>query len=193
MPRKISTTRTSNSTALKDGVYQLLIVESDEAVSKSGNDMVVLTLQVVKGSRRFGREIKDYMVYPEDDLEEDEQDKYSWKFDQLHNALNLEEGQTIDYRFYKGKKIYASLITDIYGDNINNKVNKYLSEDVALTLIEEQEESDSGSDGLGVEGDTPAYEENRKPESTTAKRGRPSRQAATVAEMEPDDDDLMPL
>jgi hypothetical protein len=188
MPRQINTNRTSGSTTAKDGVYQLLIVESEEAVSKSsGNDMVVLTLQIIKGSKRIGREIKDYMVYPEEDLEEDEEDKYQWKFDQLHNALDVPEGKVIDYRYYKGKKIYAKLKTEMYGDNTNNKIDKYLPEDVAISLIEEQ----TGASMNDLLNEESKYEEDRTPvQAATAKRGRPAKQQ--VAELD-DDDDLMPL
>jgi hypothetical protein len=149
--------------------------------------MVVLTLQIIKGSKRIGREIKDYMVYPEEDLEEDEEDKYQWKFDQLHNALDVPEGKVIDYRYYKGKKIYAKLKTEMYGDNTNNKIDKYLPEDVAVSLIEEQ----TGASMNDLLNEESKYEEDRTPvQAAAAKRGRPAKQR--VAELD-DDDDLMPL
>ena len=184
MARPISTNRTSGAVA--EGIYQLMITDSEETVSKEGNDMVVLKMAVIRNGQVGGSNIRDHIVFGSAD----------WKFDQLHDALELEEGKRITYTYYKGKTIYASLIRELYGERISNKIKTYLAPDVALDLIKREQEGDS--DGLGLDlddvvleddDDMPAIEETRKPASTAAKRGRPKQQA--VAEMEPDDlDDI---
>lgn len=177
MPRKISTTRTGNSGLVKDGIYLLQIVDSEETVSSSGNDMVKLKLAIVRGGRASGRTMLDNLVFSE---------AAQWKFDNLHDALEVEEGKDIDYRYYKGKKVYASVISEEYNGNINNKVKTYLNQDMARTLLEKQVGAEQEDDSE----DAPSFEETRTPVAASGSpvRGR-KRQA--VAELE--EDDSMPL
>lgn len=188
MARKISTSRSAASGVVKDGIYQLVVVDAEEKVSSSGNDMVKLTLAILRGGRPAGRTLLDHLVFSEE---------AQWKFDNLHDALEIEEGKEIDYRYYKGKKVYASLITDEYNGMVNNKVKTYLPADIALSLLEKQQVAEVDDDEEEEEGfvaPTPK-QDTRKPAATAAtnvpaRRGRPSR--PVVAEME-DDDEGMPL
>lgn len=183
MARKISTSRTAGSGVVKDGIYQLVITDAEEKVSSSGNDMVKLTLAVLRGGRPAGRTLLDHLVFSEE---------AQWKFDNLHDALEVEEGKEIDYRYYKGKKVYASLITDEYNGNVNNKIKTYLPADIALSLLEKQQvaEVDDDEEEEGFVAPAPKKAATAAAASSPARRGRPSRPA--IAEME-DDDGEMPL
>lgn len=184
MARAISTNRSSGAVA--EGIYQIMIKDSEEAVSKEGNDMVVLTMSVIRNGQVSDSQFKDWLTFG----------SANWKFDQLHDALELEEGKRITYAYYKGKTIYASLIREYYGERINNKIKTYLAPDDALDLLKrEQEAGDDGDLGLDLEDvvledDDGVLDLEEAPvERAAAKRGRPKQQA--VAEMEPDDlDDI---
>lgn len=186
MARKINTTRTSGSGTLPDGIYQLAVTDAVDDTSKSGNEMITLSLQVIRGGRPVGRVIRDYLIFDDDDPKNE---KHQWKIDQFHDALQLEEGQEITCKYYKGKRIYASLFSEEYNGNVNNKIKTYLDPDVARNLLEKQSEMDAEDDDLTA----PVYDEDdtRKPAKAGAKRGRPARQA--VAEMEDGDEQDMPL
>lgn len=183
MARAISTNRTSGAVA--EGVWLLQIVDSEESISKEGNDMVVLSLAVVRNGQATGGVLKDYLTFG----------SAQWKFDALHDALEIEEGKKITYAYYKGKTLYAFLTRDFYEGRVNNKVKNYLAPDAAQEQIARQKEAENGGDplmdDLGVEDSdeeiTPAYEETRK---TAAKRGRPK---AAVAELEDEDFEMPPL
>lgn len=185
MARKISTTRSSNSSALPDGIYQLLITDAVEGTSSSGNEQITLSLSVLRGGRPVGRSIRHYLTF---DDPRDKEKKNQWKWDQLHEALELDEGQEITATFYKGKKVYATLNSEEYQGRINNKVRYFMTPEAALSKLEEQV-----SDGLDdfdtsvsdIDDDESEEEVISRPKAT---RGRPRTQQ--VAELEEED---MPL
>lgn len=182
MPRKINTTRTANTGTLKDGIYPMVVLDAEETTSKSGNDMIALQLSVTKNGKPVGRVIYDWLVF-DDEGAKDEDKKRQWKFDQFHDALGVDEGMAITYKWYKGKKFFATLVTDEHQGKIKNKVDSYLDPEVAQDLLAKRSEDmgdqeDEDEDELDT---TPAPEPAKAKAQT--KRGR-----QPVAEMEEEDD-----
>lgn len=172
MARKINTSRTSGSGTVKDGIYQMIVVDAVEGKSQSGNDMVTLQLAIYRNGRAMGRLIWDYLIFDEEGLPEDEK-KFQWKWDQFHDALGIEEDLEITAKWYKGKRVYASLTTDEYGGNVKNKIKAYLNPDVATDLLDKQA---AGQDEDGFV----APAQTQEPVATAAKRGRPKTQPAEM-------------
>lgn len=184
MARKFSTNRTSNSGTLKDGVYLLQITDAEEVTARSGNEMIKLTMNVVVGGKPNGRTIFDNLVFTE---------KAQWKFDNLHDALEVEEGKEIDCRYYRSKRVYASLITDAYEGKVNNKVDRYLAPHEAELILgqagDDLDDENSDDDDDLVTTPVGRAAAARQSSAAPAGRGRPRR--AQPAELDEDDD--MPL
>lgn len=189
MARPIDTTRSSNSGLFSDGIYKLVVIDSEEMVSKSGNDMVKISLAVLKNGKPVGKAMRDYLVFSEE---------AQWKFDQFHDALQLEEGKKILYTFYKGKTVYASITSEEYEGRVNNKIVEYYAPDVAKGILAKR------NGGADVVDDIPALtsdDEDDIPFETIQPAAAQKRQTATagnkgknrsqVAEL--DEDDGMPL
>lgn len=137
MARKINTSRTGNSGVVKDGIYELIVLDAEESTFKSGNEGIVLHLSLVRESGPYGREIRDYLTFDPEDAE-DADKKNQWKFDQLHDALEVPEGIEITAKYYKNKRVFASLVTDEYQGNVNNRVRTYLAPDIAREMMASQ-------------------------------------------------------
>lgn len=178
MARKINTGRTSGSGTVKDGIYEMIVVEAVEGKSQSQNDMVTLQLAIFRNGRAAGRLIWDYLIFDDEDLKEDDPNyqKFQWKWDQFHDALGIEEDLEITAKYYKGKRVFASLTTDEYGGNVKNKIKAYLNADVALNLLEKQ---NAGQDEDGFV-ETPQV--TQESSVSSAKRGRPKTQPAEMEE-----------
>lgn len=191
MPIKINTKRSAGENVVKEGIYQLVVTAAEEKTSASGNDMIQLQLARIRNGRPFGRTIFDNLVFAFDD---EGNNKAQFRFDQFHDALEVEEDMEITCKWYKGKKVYAYLITDAYGGNVNNKVKNYLPPEVALDLLEKQAASDEDEDELASIPDDTHKPPAPAASNGTAKRGRPRIQAAaSVAEMEDSEDDDIPF
>lgn len=172
MARKVNTTRSGNSGVLKDGIYPMVVLDVEEKVSKNGNDQIVLQLAVLKGGKPSGRTIWDYLVFDDEDADEEDR-KNQWKFDQFHDALDVEEGLEVSAKWYKNRRFYASLYTDEYNGKVSNKIRAYLNPDVAKDLLARQ----SGESG--------AIENDDDTESSETEEVTPSspvaREAAKMA------------
>lgn len=189
MARRINTSRTSSSSALPDGIYQLQVTDAVEGVSKSsGNEMCTLSLAVIRGGRPTGRIIKYYMNF---DDPRDKEKPNQWKWDRFHDALGVEPGLDITVAYYKGKRVYAELNSEEYNGQLNNKVRRFLTEEYALQQLEQQAAGEAEDEGMIA----PAYEDDEPvaARSNGAQRGRPARRQAAAAVAEMEDDDQMPL
>jgi hypothetical protein len=178
MARRISTSRTGNSGAVKDGIYEVEILDAVEKTAQSGNDMIELRMAIVRNGKVSGSSIWDYLIFNDEDP-----DKTQWKFDQLHDSMEVEEGLEITASWYKGRRAYASLITDTYNGRVSNKVKAYVIPEVAQKVIAQQ---NAAGQEAGIDTDAAA---NRQ-QAAQRGRGRPAKQAQTVADME---EDTMPL
>lgn len=136
MPRKIVS---RGSSTLAEGIYQVAIVDSKEGTSKSGNDMITLSISAISNGKPIGKLFNDHLVFTPET---------QWKFDNLNAALEIPEGKEFDYRFYKGKKCYARIGIEEYNGADQNKIRGYFTNDAGRAKMIEQNGSvdDFGGD-----------------------------------------------
>lgn len=161
--------RDAARSVLPDGVYQVVIEDVEDKVGRdSGIDYMNLRLSIRKNGRPVGGSVWDIVSMS---------DNAAFKLAQFLDAVGAPEDGEVNSQWFKGKRAYAKLITDVYEGQPRNKVKNYLTEDQAMEALEKQGEDDDVVDTLLGE------------EPAPARRGRKSSQPA-VAEME---EDSMPL
>ena len=105
------------------GDYTLRVLEAKEDTSKSGNDMIKLTLAVVKEDGTNGVRVFDYLVFTE---------AARWKVDSFLLAAGKHpgEGKSLDLDTDEmiGWEAEATLSIDKHEGKESNKVAAYISD-----------------------------------------------------------------
>lgn len=115
---------------LPEGKHVMKIMQVDEAVSKNGNEMMVLILETL--DRRF--KVKDYLVQT-----------VEWKLNQMAEALGVDVDEGLEVDLGPKDLFHEQVVCDIVhedqewrtkdGVNVKTKkakVKKYLPEDALL-------------------------------------------------------------
>lgn len=114
----------NKSFTVPPGEYTLRVVEAEEDTSKNGNDMIKLTLVVVKDNGKDGPRLFDYLVFSESSF---------WKIDTFLKSAGEHpgEGASVDLAAEKciGWTVRAKLKIESYDGRESNKIESYLFED----------------------------------------------------------------
>lgn len=102
------------------GNYKFIVLDAKEETSKSGNDMVKLTLRIIKEDGEDGPKMFDYLV----------QDEFSfWKIDSFLKSCDKHPGEGEDVSINADSMIgwegTADFKQDTYNGNTNMKVAAY--------------------------------------------------------------------
>lgn len=164
--------RDAARSVLPDGVYQVVIEDvEDKEGRESGIPYMNLRLSVRKNGRPIGGSIWDIVSMS---------DNAAFKLAQFLDAVDAPEEGDVNSQWFKGKKAYAKLITEVYDGQPRNKVKNYLTADQAEEALAKQSEDEDFS--------APSLEDD-EPAPARRGRGRPAAQPA-VEEMEEEE---MPL
>jgi hypothetical protein len=102
------------------GIYKLRVIEAKEDTSKHGNNMIKLTLRVIKADGHKGPTLFDYLVLAKNT---------EWKIDQFLSACGEHPGEGIKADLYVHKMIgwecEAELKVETYEGKKYNKVSNY--------------------------------------------------------------------
>ena len=106
---------------VEPGEYTIRVIDAKEDTSKTGNDMIKLTLEVVMKDGSKGPRLFDYLVFTE---------KARFKADQFLQATGEHPGDGKDYTWDEQKLIglecQARLTVEEYDNKKSNKVEAYL-------------------------------------------------------------------
>jgi hypothetical protein len=103
------------SNTLSDGVHAAKVIDAYEDTSKSGNEMLVMELEVYDVGRGSKCKIKDYLVYTE---------KAAWKIANLLESLGKKGKAEVSKELVQGKTLYIKTKTN---DRDYPAVQRYLS------------------------------------------------------------------
>lgn len=114
----------TRATHVAPGEYKLRVLDAVERVSKKGNPMIELTLQVRHDDGTVGPKLFDYLVFDESS---------AWKIDQFLASAGMHPGaeKEVDVQAQEviGWEVVAALKVETYNGNTNNKVANYIIEE----------------------------------------------------------------
>jgi hypothetical protein len=169
MAIRVPLNRELSRSVLPDGIYQVVIEDVEDKVGKdSGIPYMNLTLSVRRNGRPVGGSIWDIVSMS---------DAAAFKLAQFLDAVGAPEDGEVSSQWFKGKKLWARLYTDVYDGDPRNKVKKFLTEEQAQKVL----------DTMGEEAEVDFQTDD---EPAPAKRGRGRAAKVEVEEMEEEE---MPL
>lgn len=169
MAIRVPLNRETARPVLPDGIYQVVIEDVEDKVGReSGVPYMNLRLSVRKNGRPVGGSIWDIVSMSEN---------AAFKLAEFLDAVGAPEEGDVSSQWFKGKRAYAKIHTEIYDNEPRNKVKKYLTTEAAEEALSSQENGLMEEDMLLDESPAP---------TTRRGRGRPAA-AAQVEEMEEDE------
>lgn len=126
---KINFKRDEGGGLRPDGVYKLKVedVEVKQASDPSKFPYLNVRFSVLYNGQPKGLSVWDILSYSP---------AARFKFDQILDAMNAPEDGEVNYRWLKGKQVFATLITATHKGKVSNKVGQYLTAEAAAELQE---------------------------------------------------------
>lgn len=124
---KFKTKRESDSVILPDGIYRLLVEKTEEKTGQSGVPYMNVRLKPILNGKVSNQAVWDVIST---------NPTARFKVDQFLDATQAPEDGEVDIRWFEGKMVFATLMSDMYNGNIRNKVGRYLSQEEAMEQLE---------------------------------------------------------